>query len=191
MPRTRRGRGWIAAIAFFLAASTTGWLLWSRGKNPVIQDSKSQVQESLSPIPKLETVEVPPPPVGLPSRALSREKDAATAKAGAESKRPTPPFDTARARVAPAREPVSGAAADSKPARGLADGRTYAGEVSLPDGAKIALEGIVYSETSPVALINGRVLPPGGIVEDFTIASIKPDRVELNGRGLTIVLTLK
>jgi hypothetical protein len=192
MPRKRRGRGLIAAIVLSLAAVAIGWLLWPRSGTPVIQNPHSKIQNSPGPSPKLETVEVPPPPVGLPSRVPAGEKSAANANVGTESKRPTPAFDTARARIAPAREPGSGsAAADSKTARGLADGKTYAGEVTLPDGPKIALEGIVFSETNPVALINGKVLPPGGVVEEFTIVSIKPDRVELNGRGVTIVLTLK
>jgi hypothetical protein len=65
------------------------------------------------------------------------------------------------------------------------------GEVSIPDGGKIALEGIVFSETNPVALINGKVLPPGAVVEEFTIASIQPDRVEFKGRGITIFVALK
>jgi hypothetical protein len=192
MPRRRRGRGVFAAVVLFLAAIGIGWFLWRRGETPVIQNPKSKIQDLPSPGPKLDTVEVPPPPVGPPSRVLSRDRDAANANVGTESRRPTPPFDTARARVAPAREPGSGSAsAESKPARGLSDGKTYAGEVALPDGPKIALEGIVFSETNPVALINGKVLPPGGVVEEFTIVSIKPDRVELNGRGVTIVLTLK
>ena len=38
---------------------------------------------------------------------------------------------------------------------------------------------------------NGKVLPPGGVVEEFTIVSISSDRVELKGRGLTIFLALK
>jgi hypothetical protein len=190
-PRKRRGRGVIAAIVLFLAAIAAGWFLWPRGAAPVFQNPKSKIENPPAPSPKLETVEVPPPPVGLPSRILARVKDAANA-VGNESNRPTPAFDTARARIAPAREPGSGsAAADGKPARGLSDGKTYAGEVTLPDGPKIALEGIVFSETNPVALINGKVLPPGGVVEEFTIVSIKPDRVELNGRGVTIVVALK
>jgi hypothetical protein len=191
MPRRRRGRGVIAAIVLPLAALATAWLLWPRGTAPVIQNPKSKIQNPPASGPKLETVEVPPPPVGLPSRVLPRDRGANTSF-GTESKRPTPPFDTARARIAPARDPgPGGAAADGKPARGLSDGKTYAGEVTLPDGPKIALEGIVFSETNPVALINGKVLPPGAVVEEFTIVSIKPDRVELNGRGVTIVVTLK
>jgi hypothetical protein len=192
MPRKRRGWGVIAAIVLPLAAIAIAWLLWPRGETPVVENPKSEIQNPPGPSPKLETVEVPPPPVGQPSRVLAPERDAAKASAGIESKRPTPPFDTARARIAPAREPGSGgAAADSKPARGPSDGKTYAGEVTLPDGPKIALEGIVFSETNPVALINGKVLPPGGVVEEFTVVSIKPDRVELNGRGVTIFVTLK
>jgi hypothetical protein len=192
MPRRRSSRGVIAAIVLFLAAIGVGWFLWPRGAAPAVQNPKSTIQNPSPSVPKLETVEVPPPPVGMPSRVLPRNRIAANANVGPETKRPTPPFDTARARIAPPKEPGSGsAAAESKPVRGLSDGRTYAGEVTLPDGPKIALEGIVFSETSPVALINGKVLPPGGVVEEFTIVSIKSDRVELNGRGVTIFVTLK
>jgi len=73
----------------------------------------------------------------------------------------------------------------------LADAKTYVGEVTVPDGAKIELGGIVFSETNPVALINGKVLGPGAVVEEFTIVSIQPDRVELRGRGITMFLVLK
>jgi hypothetical protein len=192
MPKKRRGWGWVAAVVLFLAAVAAGWLFWPRGEAPAIQNPKSKIQNSPNPTPKLETVEVPPPPVGLPSRVLPRDREAAKAPVVPETKRPTPPFDTARARVAPPAEPGPGSgAAESKPVRGLTDGRTYAGEVALPGGPKIALEGIVFSETNPVALINGKVLPPGGVVEEFTIVSIKPDRVELKGRGVTIFVTLK
>jgi hypothetical protein len=192
MPRKRRGRGWIAAAVLSLAAIAAGWLFWPRGETRVIQNPKSEIQNPPIVSPKLETVEVPPPPVGLPSRVLPRDRVAASADVGPETKRPTPPFDTARARIAPPKEPGPGsAAAESRPVRGLSDGKTYAGELTLPDGPKIALEGIVFSETNPVVLINGKVLPPGGVVEEFTIVSIKPDRVELNGRGVTIFVTLK
>jgi hypothetical protein len=164
--------------------------MWLSRRPAPVQGPKSNVQSS--PAKPLETVEVAPPPVGLPSRDTARGNDPANSKAGKESRRPTPPFDTARARIAPAREPGSTSApAESKASRGLADGKTYIGEVNVPDGGKIELGGIVYSESSPVALINDKVLPPGGVVEEFTIISIKPDRVELNGRGITIFLTLK
>ena len=189
MPRRRRGWGLIAAAVVGLGLAVAG-AVWLVGRPAPVQGPKSEVQSS--PSQKFETVEVAPAPVGLPSRVVPRADDDANAKAGKEARRPTPPFDTARARIAPAREPgAASAAAENKPARGLADGQTYAGKVTLPDGPKIELEGIVFSETNPVALINGKVLPPGGVVEEFTIVSIKSDRVELNGRGVTIFVTLK
>ena len=196
MPRRRSPWGWIAATVAGLGLAVAG-AVWLIGRPaPVqgpatVQDPKSRVQGS--PSAPLETVQVAPPPVGLPSRGATPAKnDDASAKAGKETQRPTPPFDTARARIAPAREPgAASGAGENKPPRGVADGKTYAGEVTLPDGPKIELEGIVFSETNPVALINGKVLPPGGVVEEFTIVSIKSDRIELTGRGVTIFLTLK
>jgi hypothetical protein len=189
MPRRRRR--WAVAVAVAVCAGVAaGGVMWLSRRPTPVQGPKSKVQSS--PSRPLETVEVAPPPVGLPSRGSARANDAANAKAGKDSRRPTPPFDTARARIAPAREPGSTSApAESKASRGLADGKTYIGEVNVPDGGKIELGGIVYSESNPVALINGKVLPPGGVVEEFTIVSIKPDRIELNGRGVTIFVTLK
>jgi hypothetical protein len=188
MPRRRRR--WAAAVAVVVFAGVAAGVMWLSRRPAPVQGPRSKVQSSAS--RPLETVEVAPPPVGLPSRESARADDAANAKAGKESRRPTPPFDTARARIAPAREPGStSSSAESKAYRGLADGKTYIGEVNVPDGGKIELGGIVYSESSPVALINDKVLPPGAVVEEFTIVSIKPDRVELNGRGVTIFVTLK
>jgi hypothetical protein len=192
MPRRRRRWALAVAIVVCVAAISAGLLLWSRRETPVIQNPKSKIQNPSGPSQPLETVEVAPPPVGLPSRVAARENDAANAKAGKESRRPTPPFDTARARIAPARDPDSTSApAESKAPRGLADGKTYIGEVNVPGGGKIELEGIVYSESNPVALVNGKVLPPGALVEEFTIVSIQPDRIELKGQGATIFVTLK
>jgi hypothetical protein len=143
----------------------------------------------------LQTVEVAPPPRGLPSRAPAADKETASSKETTEPKRPAskPPADAVvHARPAPAAESRSAAAAaDGKGARGSADAKTYVGEVAVPDGAKIELGGIVFSETNPVALINGKVLGPGATVEEFTIVSIQPDRVELRGRGITMFLVLK
>jgi hypothetical protein len=192
MPRKRRRWAVPLAVVGFSAAIGAGLLLWRRGETPVIQNPKSRIQNPSSPSRPLESVEVAPPPVGLPSRESARANDPANAKAGKESRLPTPPFDTARARIAPAREPGSASPpAESKASRALADGKTYVGEVNVPDGGKIELGGIVYSESNPVALINDKVLPPGAIVEEFTIQSIQPDRVELKGHGVTIFVTLK
>jgi hypothetical protein len=81
--------------------------------------------------------------------------------------------------------------AEARSAAAISDVRTYAGEVSLPGGERIELGGIVFSETNPVALINGRVIGGGGGVEGFTLTEIQPDRVKLQRGDTTIWIRLK
>ena len=71
------------------------------------------------------------------------------------------------------------------------DGRTFVGALVAPNGARVELGGIVYSETNASALLNGRVLPVGAVVEGMTISAIHEDRVELSAEGLTVHLTLR
>ena len=187
--RKRRWALVVAALAV-VGAAAGGWLWLQRG---TVQSPRSGARGQVSrvPSPVMETVEVPTPVVGLPSRSIARTESKPDATAARESKRrPSAAKEAAREERAPvstsARNP-----AEDQPGTKVVDGRTYAGEVKVPDGGKIALEGIVYSESNPVALINGHVMPPGAVVEEFTIVSIKPDRVELKGRGMTIFLALK
>ncbi len=193
MPRRRRR--WIAAaiaaVCVVVAAAGALWVL-RRPAAPAapVQSPKAKVQRS--PAGELETVEVPPPPAGRPSLSTAREKEASAAGSAKESGPPGSPRDAARLRNTPPAEPrTANAPAQEKSGRGLADGKTYFGEVSVPDGAKIELGGIVFSESNPVALINDRVMGPGASVGEFTIVSIQPDRVEMKGRGITIFLALK
>jgi hypothetical protein len=67
--------------------------------------------------------------------------------------------------------------------------RTFNGAANLPL-ARLELEGIVYSDTSPTALISGHVVGPGSFVEGYTVLSIGRDRVELQGDNEKIVLIL-
>jgi hypothetical protein len=77
---------------------------------------------------------------------------------------------------------VEGSAGGSvSPAR--ASLRNFTGEAVLPDGSTIALEGIVYSETSPVALINGKVFGPEALILGYRLIRIEPDWVELAAVG--------
>jgi hypothetical protein len=182
----RRRRPWAIIGVVVVAAGLVagGVILLSRRPVPTPgQSPKSKVQSS--PSQELPTDEVAPPPRGLPSHAPAAEKETASSKESREAKRPAPkaPADAPRVRTAPDAEP--------RPAPVAADTKTYVGEVTAPDGAKIELGGIVFSETNPVALINGKVLGPGATVEEFTIVSIQPDRVELRGRGITMFLSLK
>ena len=73
----------------------------------------------------------------------------------------------------------------------LVSGKTYAGSVTLPEGARIELGGIVWSETEPRALLNDRVLGVGAYVEGFRVGTIETERVELRKDDLTIFLTVQ
>jgi hypothetical protein len=210
--QTKKRRRWIPlAVITVTLAVAAGGVVWLSRRPAAIPDSRipvpagpaeSKIQNPKSKI-EMETVEVAPPPKSQSLRAPA----AGQAEPKAEKADSSPPRSSSAAAegshpksatAAPAHssspaEPRSGGPATkpNPPARGPVDGRTFAGEVQLPEGGKIALEGIVYSETNPVALINGKVLPPGGVVEEFSIVSIREDRVELRKQGLTIFITLK
>jgi len=194
----KRRRRWAIVLAVVVCVGVVaGSVMWLSTRPAPVQGPRSKVQSSPPSPPRQEvaTVEVAPPPRGLPSRVSAGDGETASSKGSGESKRPAPkpPADAAHVRTAPDAEPrpASAASTDGKAARGSADAKTYVGEVTVPDGAKIELGGIVFSESNPVALINGKVLGPGAVVEEFTIVSIQPDRVELRGRGITMFLALK
>jgi hypothetical protein len=65
----------------------------------------------------------------------------------------------------------------------MADGGTYVGEVRLAEGGTVKLSGIAWSDASPVAVINGKLLGPGQGVDQVTVDKIEPDRVTLRHRS--------
>ena len=73
----------------------------------------------------------------------------------------------------------------------LEAGRTYVGIVHLPEGRRIELGGIVWSEAEPRALLNDRIVATDSYVEGFTVAKIEENRVALEKDGMTIYLVLK
>ncbi len=122
------------------------------------------------------------------SRSFSRPSRSATPREARAWRRPNrrrAPTAPAPTRLPPTREPTR---APTRPP--ASQTRTYAGTASTPSG-KLELEGIVYSEANPTALINGRVVAPGGFVDGYTVISIERDRVELEGTSGRIILTLK
>jgi hypothetical protein len=77
------------------------------------------------------------------------------------------------------------------PSSVLDNGRTYVGVVHLPEGRRIELGGIVWSEEEPRALLNDRIVATDAWVEGFTVAKIEENRVALEKDGMTIYLVLK
>jgi hypothetical protein len=129
--------------------------------------SLTAAPEAVAPTPRRVLIRREPPltPVILPPAEVSNAS--ASPRVASEDRRP---------RMEPTPQP-------SRP-------KTYQGTANLPS-ARLELEGIVYSEGSPTALINGRVVGPGGYVEGYTVVRIERDRVELKGDDGSIILTLK
>jgi len=72
----------------------------------------------------------------------------------------------------------------------LEAGATYLRKASSSDGSEVRLGGIAYSDTQPIAVINGSVVSPGDLIAGFTVVGIEPERVELEAEGVRIYLAL-
>jgi hypothetical protein len=93
----------------------------------------------------------------------------------------------------PAPAPVPAAPPQAAPAgdSGLVEGQVYSGEVPVPGGGSVKLNGIVFSQDHPIAVLDGRVMGPGESVQGFTVVAIESGRVKLQGHGTTVYLSPK
>lgn len=178
--RTALRAAGVVALAFAIVAAA--WLLRpaTKGVPPLGRPAGFPAL----PTP-LEEVIVAPPSSGV-SAQPTREPAAAA--------RPAAPAGAGQHASSPAPAPAPASAPPARPApaaTALVNGHTYVGSISLPGGAKIELGGIVYSESNATALVNGRIVGPGAYVEGFTVVKIEPGRLELEGNGLTIFLSLR
>lgn len=140
---------------------------------PAAANRPAPLPEVIVPPPGSTPAEAPRSPARLPREERTRLKSG------------TEPAPTPGVRTVPASP-----AGEAKGQR-LRNGETFSRTVELPSGSRIELEGIVYSDTRPVALINGKVVAPGDVVEGFTVVKITPDRVELQNREMTISVLAK
>jgi hypothetical protein len=187
--RRRQAVAWTGALLLLAAAV----LLW-RPRHPVKPTLRSAPGQgptaSAATVPPITSeVTVAPPSRGLPPETiLSSSGETSSRRAGKTLDRP-------RATPAPAPATTAGASTGMRENRPHsppnAPGRSFLGEMPLAGGGKITLDGIVFSEASPVAVLNGRVLPVGGFVEGYTVVKIFPDRVELEADGARVLLTLR
>jgi hypothetical protein len=93
--------------------------------------------------------------------------------------------------AAAAQEPVETPSAPTRAAQSIVEGRSFVGSIALPDGAKVELGGIVWSEAEPRALVNDRIVAVGAYVAGFTVVRIEEDRLALEKDGVTVFLTVK
>jgi len=69
--------------------------------------------------------------------------------------------------------------------------QTYVREIPLPEGGSLRLNGIAFSATQPVALINDKVLAKGESYQGFLVTDIQANLVELRNNGTIVRVTLK
>jgi hypothetical protein len=77
------------------------------------------------------------------------------------------------------------------PDPGPQDGESFLRRVPLPGGQKIVLNGIAWSESGPVALLNGRALEHGEYVDGWKLSLIERELVVLEKDDVTIRVRLK
>ena len=71
------------------------------------------------------------------------------------------------------------------------ESRSFVETVPIPGGGTLRLNGIAFSTVSPVAVIDGKVVGPGEVVQGFTVVEIQQNRVKLEGHGETVYVSLK
>jgi hypothetical protein len=171
-----------AALAAALALAGAVALILSRSAPDAGAKPPSQLPARPSPVAPtpvvLAEVSVPPPARGVEeSRTKARRQEQPAAHAA-----PSPQ---------PAASPAAPVPAVADRAAGPVSGRTYTGSVTLPGGAKLELEGIVYSDTNATAVVNGRIVGEGAVIEGFTVSGIEETRVTFSGNGLTFFLVVR
>lgn len=101
---------------------------------------------------------------------------------------PTPVPSPVPTVAAPIRAPAPPPAASNG---GPEDGKSYVNEVPIPGGGVVKLNGIAYSPDHPIAVLDGRVVAPGEVVQGFTVLEIQADHVTLQGHGAKVSVSLK
>jgi hypothetical protein len=137
-----------------------------------------------APAPPAREPEAVRPAPQAPAPLPAAPKPAPETPAAAASPAPQPVVET------PAPAPVEAAPAPALPsASAPAEASTYSGELPVPGGGAVKLNGIVYSPDHPIAVLDGRVMGPGESVQGFTVVAIESGRVKLQGHGMTVYLS--
>lgn len=209
------GAGCLLAGALFAMAYFGGWGPFAKTQAaPAPQVAQAPPPAAVSPVPvqtapapvevqeeEEPALSAPPVPVTAPPLQATPQPQPApsieirpTAPAASEPRPepvpveppPAPVEEERPAAPAPAPDP-----APAVPAGGLVDGRTYTGEVPVPGGGVVRLNGIAFSQERPVVVLDGRVMGTGEVVQGFTVVEIEAGRVKLQGHGATVYVSPK
>lgn len=193
--RSRQLARWLGRALIVAALAGAGILVSTRGRRARLEGKRVSSAASLPAPPPPPSASVQPSQADAPGspreaggavkvEAGSLRSRTQRERAGADVEMPAG-YGAPGSSAPPAHDGQAAEAPPASPAR-----KVYRGEAPAPGGGKIELGGIVYSEENPVALLNGRVLAPGGFVEGLTVARIEPDRVELRGNGGSTIITI-
>ena len=130
----------------------------------------------------------PEPAGGTPP---SERRSSATAQPPALAATTTgPTLDPGPRAVAPDAAPPPATTPQVGPPPEL-DGGSFVRSVQIPGGVLLELQGIAWSDTHPVALINGNAIAVGEGLAGFLVQYIDRDRVELRGGEASFELRLR
>ena len=186
----RRASAWkapAALAAVFLAGCGAAWIILGRRERPAppAAASPSIAVPAPSGAPPARSAE--PPRVAPGTEPPKPERPARSSP----SSRPPVPRAAAADRAAAEAPKESPAGAAARPAEPPPSRTTFVRTATLAGGETIELGGIVYSDASPVAILNGKVVGPGAVVGSYTVVRILEERVDLEGNGAAFSILLR
>jgi hypothetical protein len=100
------------------------------------------------------------------------------------------PVTPAPSAPAPSAAPQPSGPSEAAVAAGLENGKTFVREMPVPGGGTLTLNGIAFSD-NPVALFTDKVVSQGEEIQGFKVSKVEAGRVELQGHGVTVYVTVK
>jgi hypothetical protein len=116
-----------------------------------------------------------------PAPAVDRERRGIAIDSNEATVESSPPLATASARDRAGAPPPATPAPSVPASAAAAPSGAHVLEVALGGGRAIQLGGIAWSEATPLAYLNGRLVGVGEYVEGFRVVSIERDRVRFDG----------
>lgn len=178
-----RGRSplwWAAGTAVVLSFVLALTIVLSMSPADIAQVATSGPAPQVEPpIPTVQTPAVASPVVESPSPA---------------SVAPVPLVETPQAAEVPVAPAEPETVAPTQPAvptlPSLVEGKVYIQSVEAADGVKVRLDGVIWSELTPAALVNGVNLSVGEEIDGVTLVQIEQRRVKLQAQGKSFFLRL-
>jgi hypothetical protein len=181
-----------------LAASLTALLMVYRS------EASPPARPEPIPVAAVQVEAAPAPTTPTPLETIDIEEQGVAEVSPAPSRptaRPEPTAPTVS--TIPRPEPSPAAAADRMPVEapdaviGLAEapvepsGASYLHRAELAEGVTLELGGIAWSESGPIALLNGQAVGQGERVNGYLVVEIQPQQIELRGTAGTVFIRIK